>query len=320
MAPKAWNFDYIKSRKIYYMVSGGLFAIALICMLIFGVRIDIQFRGGTMASYSYSGEVSEQAFKQAVEAQTGQHISIAGAQNIQTGEENFNIEFAGSEGIPVEEQAALLQKLQETFPDNNIQSVSVNSVSPTMGKDFLLKCLVAVFFAALFMVVYIALRFKRIGGWSAGVFSVLALIHDVLMVFATFIIFRMPLDDNFMAVVLVILGYSVNDTIVIFDRIRENEKLYGKTKPLFELVNDSINQTLGRTIHTTVSTLMAMAVVCIMAFINQVDSIVTFSFPLIIGLLSGSYSSICICSPSWAAWRERGKKTQPPKQEAEAQA
>lgn len=309
MAKKLRYFDFVGSRKIYYIISASLFAIALISALIFGVEIDIQFRGGTMATYSYAGTVSESDFQKAIQNQTGQSVVVTGSQNIQTGQENFNVEFASAKGIPVEEQTALLEKLQETFPENQIESVSVNSVSPTMGKDFLLKCLVAVFFAALFMVIYIALRFKRIGGWSAGVFSVMALIHDVLMVFATFIIFRMPLDDNFMAVVLVILGYSINDTIVIYDRIRENEKLYGTAKPLDQLVNDSINQTLGRTIHTTVSTLMAMGVVCIMAFINQVDSIVTFSFPLIIGLLSGSYSSICLCATSWVAWRGRKGKT-----------
>jgi len=308
MAKKLRYFDFVGSRKIYYIISASLFAIALISALIFGVEIDIQFRGGTMATYSYTGTVSESDFQKAIQNQTGQSVVVTGSQNIQTGQENFNVEFASAEGIPVEEQTALLEKLQETFPQNQIESVSVSSVSPTMGKDFLLKCSVAVFFAALFMVIYIALRFKRIGGWSAGVFSVMALIHDVLMVFATFIIFRMPLDDNFMAVVLVILGYSINDTIVIYDRIRENEKLYGGSKPLDQLVNDSINQTLGRTIHTTVSTLMAMGVVCIMAFINQVDSIVTFSFPLIIGLLSGSYSSICLCSTSWVAWRGRKGK------------
>lgn len=309
MARKVPYFDFVKNKKIYYIISASLFAIALISAFVFGVEIDIQFKGGTMATYSYSGTVSESDFQRAIEEQTGQNVVVTGAQNVQTGENNFNVEFADSEGIPVEEQTALLEALQQAFPDNQIESVSVNSVSPTMGKDFLLKCLVAVFFAALFMVIYIALRFKKIGGWSAGVFAVLALLHDVLMVFATFIIFRMPLDDNFMAVVLVILGYSVNDTIVIYDRIRENEKLYGKTKSQSELVNDSINQTLGRTIHTSVSTLMAMGIVCMMAFIYQVDSIVTFSFPLIIGLISGSYSSICLCAPSWIAWRERKKKS-----------
>ena len=303
-------FDFVGSRKIYYMISAGLFAIALIFSFVFGVEIDIQFRGGTMASYSYVGDVSEADFQKAIESQTGQQVSVNTSENIQTKQSNFNVEFASSEGFLVEEQNALLESLQQTFPDNDIQTVLVNSVSPTLGKAFLLKSLVAVFFTSLFMTVYIAFRFKRIGGWSAGFFAVLALLHDVAMVFATFVIFRMPLDDNFMAVVLVILGYSVNDTIVIYDRIRENEKLYGSSKSLTQLVNDSINQTLDRTIHTSVNTLLSMVVVCVLALVNQVDSIITFALPMIIGLISGSYSSICLCAPSWVVWKERHQKKQ----------
>ena len=308
MARKQHYFDFVGSRKIYYIISGSIFAVALLFALIFGVEIDIQFRGGTMATYSYAGEISEDDFRKVVEEQTGQSVRVTGSQNIQTGEPNFNVEFSGSQGLAVEDQNALVARLQEAFPDNKVESVSVNSVSPTMGKDFLMKCLVAVFFAALFMVIYIAVRFKKIGGWSAGVFAVIALIHDVLAVLAAFIIFRMPLDDNFMAVVLVILGYSVNDTIVIYDRIRENEKLYGDTKSLTQIVNDSTNESLSRTIHTSVSTLMAMLVVCVMGLIFQVNSIVTFSLPMIAGLISGSYSSICLCVSSWTAWRTRGQK------------
>lgn len=305
---KPHYFDFVGSLKIYCIISGSLIALALLCSLIFGVEIDIQFRGGTMATYSYTGTVVEDDFHDVIVEETGIDAKVTGSQNIQTGEPNYSVEFSGSEGFDVEEQNSLLAALQEEFPDNNIQSVSVSSVSATMGKDFLLKCLVAVFVSAVFMIVYIAIRFKKIGGWSAGVFAVIALLHDVLMVFAAFVIFRMPLDDNFMAVVLVILGYSVNDTIVIYDRIRENQKLYGATKSLPQIVNDSTNETLSRTIHTSVSTLSAMLIVCIMGLIYQVDSIVTFSLPMLAGLISGSYSSICLCVSGWTAWKMRGQK------------
>lgn len=301
-------FDFVGSLKIYIIISGSLLALALIASFVFGVEVDIQFRGGNMATYSYTGDVAESDFHDVIVDVTGIDAKVTGSQNIQTGDPNFNVEFAGSDGFAVEEQNELLAALQKEFPQNDIQSVSVSSVSPTMGKDFLLKSLVAVFFSSLFMIIYIAFRFKKIGGWSAGVFAVIALLHDVAMVFAAFVIFRMPLDDNFIAVVLVILGYSVNDTIVIYDRIRENEKLYGETKTLKEIVNDSTNETLTRTIHTSVSTLGAMVIVCVMGLIYNVDSIVTFSLPMIAGLVSGSYSSICLCVSGWTAWKTRGQK------------
>lgn len=118
-----------------------------------------------------------------------------------------------------------------------------DNVDPTMGKEFFTKCLVAVAFASLLMVVYIAFRFRKIGGWSAGAMCVVALVHDMIWVFAAFLFLRIPLNDNFIAAALTILGYSINNTIVIYDRVRENKRLLGGSTPLDELVNVSINQT-----------------------------------------------------------------------------
>lgn len=307
MAMKIPHIDFVKNRKIYYIISCSLIAIALLVSLIFGVKVDIQFRGGTIATYSYSGELDIEEFEKTVQEQTNMQVSARAAKNMATGEPNVTLNFASKEGLSVEAQTALTTALQDAYPDNAIATVSVNSVSPTMGKDFLLKCLVAVAFSAIFMILYIALRFRNIGGWSAGVFAVVALLHDIAMVFATFIIFRMSLDDNFIAVLLVILGYSINDTIVIYDRIRENARLHtGRMSEgnIKDVVNLSINQTLSRTVNTTVATLIAMVVVCILAFANGVNSIVEFAFPLIIGLISGAYSSICLSGPLWVVWQQ----------------
>lgn len=167
------------------------------------------------------------------------------------------LNFSGNQGLTLEQQQAMTKALQETFPDNNIQQSDTTSVNPTMGREFFLKCMVAVALASILMVVYVALRFKKIGGWSAGVTALVALLHDVVMVYLTFVIFRLPLDDNFIAVVLMILGYSLNDTIVIYDRIRENRKLQGPKADVGDLVNLSVNQCLKRTINTSISTLIA---------------------------------------------------------------
>lgn len=123
--------------------------------------------------------------------------------------------------------------------------------------------------------------------------------------YGTFVICRMEIDANFMAVVLTILGYSINNTIVIYDRIRENERLYGKKKSRNEIVNMSINQSMTRSIHTTVSTLIAMVVITIVALAERVDSIISFSFPLIIGIISGFYSSVCLAGPLWTWLNEK---------------
>ncbi len=304
---KVTNFDFVGKRRIFYIISCALLALGIVCAVVFGVNLDIQFKGGTIATYSYQGELDIDAFAGTVTEVTGVTATARGSKNAVTDEPNIMLTFATKEGLSADMQSEMTAKLQETYPDNAVDVVSINSVSPTMGKDFLLKSLVAVAFSAIFMILYIALRFRRIGGWSAGVFAVVALLHDVAMIFVTFIVFGMNLNDNFIAVLLVILGYSVNDTIVIYDRIRENVNAHvGRMSEdnIKDIVNLSVNQTLARTINTTISTLIAMLVICVLALVNNTTSIISFAFPLIIGLISGAYSSICLSGSLWVRWQQ----------------
>ena len=132
--------------------------------------------------------------------------------------------------------------------------------------------------------------------------------HDVIMVYGTFVIFGIPINANFMAVVLTILGYSINDTIVVYDRIRENKKLVPKNTPVSELVNLSMNQSLTRSINTSITTISAMIVVSIVALVFNVESILSFSFPLIVGMIFGVYSTLFITGPLWVLWQEHKEK------------
>ncbi|MEG2404613.1 MAG: protein translocase subunit SecF, partial [Oscillospiraceae bacterium] len=184
-----------------------------------------------------------------------------------------------------------------------------------IGKEFFAKSIVAVVAASLLILLYIAFRFKKIGGWPAGSMAVVALVHDLIVIFGVFIIMRIPLNGNFIAALLTILGYSINDTVVIYDRIRENRQLMGDKMPFEELVNLSINQSLTRSINTTVSTVLALGCVCIVSGVFGLDSIFTFAFPLIIGMVSGVYSTVCIAGPLWVEW-ENYKLRKNPKQKS----
>ena len=124
----------------------------------------------------------------------------------------------------------------------------------------------------------------------------------MIIVYFAFVIFRIPLNDNFVAVLLAILGYSLNSTIVVFDRIRENRTLFGKTMSLPEIVNLSLNQSVRRNVSTTVTTVSAMAAVAVVAVVMSLDSVVSFAVPLLFGLLSGFYSSQFLCAPTWVLW------------------
>lgn len=297
--------NFVAKRKLFCSISIALLLVGVVFGLIFGIDLDIQFKGGTILTYSFDGQVDADAFANVVEEQLQSSVSIQESTDVVTGKNSFKVTLTETKSISSDELLALSAKLNETFAGNNIETVSNNTVDPTIGKEFLARSLVAVAVASVLMIIYVGLRFSTIGGWSAGVMAVVALLHDVAFVLATFIIFRMPLNDNFIAIVLTILGYSLNDTIVIYDRIRENKRLYGKKQTIGELVNLSINQSLTRSINTSVMSVLAMIVVLVVALIYNVESIVTFAFPMIIGMIAGVYSSVCIAGPLWVMWQER---------------
>lgn len=302
---KNWNINFFAHRKYYFTISIMLIVVMFACALVFGVNLDIQFKGGALLTYSYTGDLDAPAFQKAAEKVLGQSVSMQESTDIATGKRNIVLSLPTSEGIDAERQATLAAALNEQFSGNEIETASISVVNPTIGGEFLAKCLVAIGFAALLMVFYVSFRFRRIGGWSAGVTAVVALVHDILMVFAVFVIGRISLNANFIAVCLTILGYSLNDTIVIYDRIRENRRIYGTSMPVEDLVNLSLNQSMTRSLLTSVTTASAMVVVSLVALLYNVNTILSFSFPMIIGMVSGFYSSVCIAPALWTMWQKK---------------
>ena len=301
--------DFYGTRKVFFTLSGILMVVVLLCCFIFGVNISIEFKGGTLSTYSYTGDINESDIASLAKDYLGTAV------NVQTGEaftgekeKTFTLSFSMKKAFSSEMQDEMLSKLQEKYPDSNIQALETNDVAAKSGKKFLAKCLVAAIFASVVLILYISWRFKRISGWSAGIFAVVALLHDLVIVFGTFILCRFEIDSNFMAVILTILGYSVNDTIVIYDRIRENQNLLPAGTKLPELVNISLSQTMRRTIRTSVTTITAMLIVSILAVTNNVSSILRFSIPMTVGMISGCYSSLCLAPMLWTAWKTRVKK------------
>lgn len=296
------QIDFIGNRRIYYTISLIIIAAGLILSFVMGIKLDIEFSGGTILSYVYDGEINEADFKKSVEDNLGLNVSVTTGSDFTTGRNKIMVEVKSKSGLNSDKQFALSEQLDTEYSENNLELFQSSDVSPSSGREFFLKCLVAVIFSAIVLIIYIAIRFKNIGGWRAGVCAVITLFHDIFVVYAVFVIFRMDIDANFMAVVLTILGYSINDTIVIYDRIRENKTLCAKEKlTLAELTNRSINQSLRRSIYTSLTTIIAMLSVTIVAMVFGVDSIISFSFPVMIGMLSGTYSSICIAGPLWVS-------------------
>lgn len=302
------TYDIVGKRKIYYIVSTSIIVLAILVGIIFGVDMSIDFKGGTMLSYAYEGDINLSDVEKTVDNQIKQTVSVTNGENFSDSSKYFQVSLSSKEGISSEEQTGITKALTDKYGDFKVKFLSATNVKPSMGKVFFFKCLVAIAVASIILIIYIALRFKKISGLSAGVTGIIALIHDLLIVYATFVFFRIPIDVNFMAVCLTILGYSINDTIVIYDRIRENKKLLGNKIPVEELVNTSINQSLSRSVNTTFSTILVLVSICVVAMITGVSSILSFAFPLIIGMISGVYSTICIAGPLWVDWMNYKKK------------
>lgn len=302
------QYDIIGNRKKFFLFSTVLIVFILLFSLVFGVEMDIQFKGGAMLTYGYEGEASLSAVQRDIESVLGSNVTLQTGSSIATGAQTLTISMPGTQTVETETVEQLSAALTGAYPELNFRQLSMNNVDPTIGGEFFAKSIVAVVAASVLILVYIAIRFKNIGGWPAGCMAIVALIHDLIVVYGVFVLMRVPLNGNFIAALLTILGYSINDTVVIYDRVRENRQLHGNTMDFATLVNTSINQSLARSIKTTVTTLLALGTVCVISMIYGLDSIFTFAFPLIIGMISGVYSTVCIAGPLWVEWELRKKK------------
>ena len=299
---------FIPNRKKFYGFSCALIAVVLVFCGVFGVHMDVEFKGGSMVTLAYQGEADLNALKSTISNELNQsNLTLQTGSDI-SGSQTLTVTLPGSQTLTTEQLDNLLTTLNEQFPDNAFTQNEVSNVNATIGKEFLLKSVVALVAACVLIMLYVAYRFRRIGGFKAGATAVVALLHDLFVVFGVFVILRIPLNGNFIAAMLTILGYSINDTVVIYDRIRENSALYSKKQlSLPELVNLSINQSFSRSLMTTITTCCALGVVCAVSIVYRLDSIYTFAFPLLFGMISGVYSTICIATPLWVDWKQRKK-------------
>ena len=299
--------NFVGNRKKFYTFSCVLIAVVMVFSVLFGVSLDVEFKGGSMITLGYTGEVDLNEAKSVIGESVGQsNLTLQTGTDIM-GEQTLTVTLPGSETLTTEQLDTMISDLNTKYPDNAFVQNEVSNVNPTISKEFLMKSIVAVVAACVLILLYVAYRFRKIGGFSAGAMAIVALLHDLFVVFGVFALLRIPLNGNFIAAMLTILGYSINDTVVIYDRIRENSALYGKKMPLTQLVNLSINQSFFRSLMTSITTCAALAIVCVVAMVFKLDSIFTFAFPLMFGMISGVYSTICIATQLWVDWKERRK-------------
>ncbi len=300
---------FYKNRVKFYIISLLILAIGVGGFFINGIGLDIQFKGGAILTYSYTGEVDMAQVESIAEEKLGRECDdIQTKTDLATNTTKFVINLAGEDGLASEDQNNLTVAMQEAFADNEITLTDVNVVEPFIGRDFLRDSIKAVVIAAILIILYVWYSFRKISGLTAGLAGILALVHDVLVVLITFIVFGIAVNESFIAAALTILGFSINDTIVIFDRIRENKMLQGGKMPIEELVDKSVSQSISRSVNTSLCTLLSIVIVYIFAYMQGIESIKSFALPMIFGIISGCYSSVCLSGPIWTGWQKWARK------------
>ena len=279
------------------MISAGIMVLALLLSLFgMGINVGIDFSGGMSMQYTM-GEAVTQSDIEGVLNGIGLKDYAVSVQG--TGKDSINIRIKaidedGVQGV----QASITEALQAKYPNAAIYG-DVNYVGPVAGATLLRNAFMSVLIAALCMLIYIAIRFD----FNSGAAAVLGLVHDVLIMLSFMVILRsfVQMNSSFIAAMLTIVGYSINNTIIIFDRIRENARKMPSSTPRVDVVNRSIKECLGRTINTTLTTLVT--IVCL--YIFGVSSIREFALPIIVGIISGVYSANMINGYVWAFLEEK---------------
>ncbi|MGL4363532.1 MAG: protein translocase subunit SecF [Cellulosilyticaceae bacterium] len=288
--------NIIKNRKKYYILSLVLIVVGMLAMPFFGMQgqgilnYHVEFKGGSVMQIDMGKDVDvETEIMPIIDTM----IKDSGARIQKVA--NSNEIIITTKPIEDTERAALFDKLKETYELEDQALLKDEFVSPTISGEFKAKAIGAVGIGAILMLIYITIRFKD---FKFGASAVIALLHNVLIMLGVYALFRIPINNSFIAAMLTIVGYSINDTIIIFDRIRENKgKMRGTDE---EVINASVKQTITRSINTSITTV----VMVLLLLIIGTDSVKEFAFPLAIGILAGTYSSIFIASPLWYEMRK----------------
>lgn len=270
-----------------------------------GVSLDTQFTGGAVLGFTTDGsQIDTQKISEQIEELTGRSVTVQETRSHVDDTASLELTLAGKDGLTPDMQKEITEIVKNTAGNSKVELSQTYAVEPYIGHKALRNAGIAIGLSLLFMVLYVWFRFSIISGLYAGVAALLALLHDVFVVFFAFVLWQIPLNDAFIAVILTIIGYSINDTIVVYDRIRENRRECTKIG-VIEMSDISVSQVLARSINTSFTTGICVFTILVAAIIFQIQSIFEFALPMFFGLLSGCYSSICIASLLWAIWEKK---------------
>lgn len=295
------TFPIVKNLRIFSIISAILIIVGLAgaILLPFGVNLfnmDIDFVGGTTMHFAVKKDLTATDLTEIAtlfEKKTGSKVSPP--QKAGDGTEVI----VTSKDISTDIRSEIIKAMKDKYSLTDDDILSVSNVSPKIGEDLQRAAILSAIVAVFLMLIYITIRFEI----SSGISAVICLMHDLFVMLSIYIIFQIPLNLNFIAAALTILGYSINASIIVFDRVRENARL-AKREEFKEIVEKSLWQSMGRTINTTITTLLPI----VMIFILGVPSLKNFTLPLIVGIIAGAYSSIFLSGPIWVVIKNSTKK------------
>ncbi|MBM7613890.1 protein translocase subunit SecF [Alkaliphilus hydrothermalis] len=280
----------VEQRKIWFSISAFIIAVGLLLGLVRGFNRGIDFTGGALMEIELHQTVSVDEIREITKAYD-EKANIAFI-----GEERTIVQIRSTEDFNNQKRLEIFDKFKEKYNLEKDDFLRAEQFGPAVGKEIQTKAFWAILVSTIGMLAYISYRFE----FRFGLAAIIALIHDMLIVIAVYSILRIPINSPFVAAMLTIFGYSINDTIVVFDRIRENLRFLKKNN-YAQLANDSIAQTVSRSINTSLTTLITIVAL----YVLGVEQIREFALPLIAGVISGTYSSIFIASPVWVMLKER---------------
>lgn len=273
-----FNIDFLGKRKIWYAISIIVLVAGFASLMFRGLNLGIDFTGGNILQLEFSQSVAAEDLRATVSAYVDTTPTIQESDN--------NTYLIRTEDMTEETSQALLDDIEANLSSFDI--LRNERIGPVIGQELIANAWIALSLALLLMLLYITIRFR----FNFAVSAIVPLMHDALVMLGLFSILQFEVDSTFVAAILTILGYSINSTIVIFDRIRENREMHPK-QDFNSLVNDSINQTLGRSVNTSLAVLLLL----VSLFVFGGDTTRAFSLALIIGVVSGAYSSVFIAGP-----------------------
>lgn len=289
------RFDILKRSKLWFAISLLIIIPGIFCMFTKGFNFGIDFTGGTIIEMEFQQEVTLPHVRDVLREYNLDNATIQLSGDASNVEASKDVMIRTMD-LEENERKAVMASLKDEIGDYTV--LREEKVGATIGGELITDALMATVISWILIILYVSYRFE----WRFGVAAILTLIHDVLIVLSVFSFLQKQVDSSFVAAILTIIGYSINDTIVIFDRIRENQRLHFKRGgDLNELANRSIYQTLTRSLYTVFTVLFTTFAL----YFFGGDTTKDFSFALLIGFFSGSYSSIFVASPLWVVLKNR---------------